>query len=70
MHNLDLSKARTEEPVVKGRDFKSRDKKQDLSKQVDTDAEKGKIKRETTKLESSYDDWFLTLFNLELRNKD
>lgn len=56
MHDLDLSKTRTEEPVIKGRNFKAREKKQDTGKVIDTEVEKGKIKRETTKLESSYDD--------------
>jgi hypothetical protein len=52
---MDLSKTRVTEPIIKGRNYKPRDKKRDFSKEVSPDKEKGKIKRQSTKLESSYD---------------
>lgn len=54
--NMDLSKTRVTEPIIKGRGYKAREKRQDFSKEVSPEKEKGKIKRESTKLETSYDD--------------
>jgi hypothetical protein len=48
---MDLSKTRVTEPVIKGRDYKPREKRVDFSKEVSADKEKGKIKRESTKLD-------------------
>lgn len=53
---MDLSKTRVTEPIIKGRDFKSREKRQEIQKEVSPEKEKGKIKRESTKLEASYED--------------
>ncbi len=53
---LDLSKNRVEEPIIKGKNYKPRDKKADHGKDLSIEREKGKAKRESTKLEASYDD--------------
>jgi hypothetical protein len=53
---LELSKNRVTEPIIKGKDYKSRDVRGDKVKEVNPEKEKGKIKRETSKLEASYDD--------------
>lgn len=55
--NMDLSKTKVTEPIIKGRGYKSREKKHEAGKEVSPEKEKGKIKRESTKLEASYDDW-------------
>lgn len=52
---MELSKTRVTEPIIKGRDYKSRDKKQEISKEVSPEKEKGKIKRESTKLDDKYE---------------
>ena len=54
--NMDLSKTRVTEPIIKGRGYKAREKRQDYSKEVSPEKEKGKVKRESTKLEASYDE--------------
>lgn len=53
---LDLSKARVTEPIIKGRGYKPREKKMDSGKEISPEKEKGKIKRESTKLEAKYDE--------------
>ena len=53
---LDLSKTRVTEPIIKGRGFKPREKKMDAAKEISPEKEKGKIKRDTTKLEAKYED--------------
>lgn len=53
--SLDLSKTKVTEPIVKGRDFKPREKRTDTQKQISPEKEKGKIKRESTKLDAKYD---------------
>ena len=53
--HLDLSKNRVTEPIIKGRDYKSREKKMEGTKEVSEEREKGKIKRGSSKLEESYD---------------
>lgn len=55
IHHMDLSKNRVTEPIIKGKNYKSRDKKMESVKEVSPDKEKGKIKRGTTKLEEKYD---------------
>ncbi len=52
---LGLTKTRVTEPIIKGRDYKSREKKVDLGKEGNVDKDKGKIKRESKKLEESYE---------------
>jgi hypothetical protein len=52
---MDLSKTRVTEPIIKGRDYKAREKKIEQSREVSPEKEKGKIKRESTKLEETYD---------------
>jgi ribosomal protein L19 len=54
--SLDLSKARITEPIIKGRGYKPREKKMEAAKEVTSEKEKGRIKRESTKLEASYDE--------------
>ena len=56
IHHLDLSKTRVEEPIIKGRDYKAREKKFEAAKEANPEREKGKARRESSKLESSYDD--------------
>lgn len=53
---LDLSKTRVSEPIVKGRNYKSREIKTEGRKEVNPEREKGKVKRESIQLETSYDD--------------
>ena len=43
--NLDLSKNRVSEPIIKGRNYKTREIKKDTRKEVNPEKEKGKIKR-------------------------
>ena len=52
---LGLSKTRVTEPIIKGRDYKPREKKVDLGKEGNVDKDKGKIKRESKKLDESYE---------------
>lgn len=52
---MELSKTRVTEPIIKGRDFKSREKKVEVGREVSPDKEKGKIKRESTKLDDKYE---------------
>ena len=52
---MDLSKTRVTEPIIKGRNYKAREKKIEQQREVSPEKEKGKIKRESTKLEGSYD---------------
>lgn len=52
---MDLSKSRTMEPIIKGKNFKSREAKRMPSKETRLDSDKGKIKRETSKLEDKYE---------------
>lgn len=54
--SLDLSKTRVTEPIIKGRGFKPREKRMDAAKEVSPEKEKGKIKRDSTKLDAKYDD--------------
>lgn len=54
---LELSKNKVEEPIIKGRDYKSREKRHEAKREVSPDKEKGKAKRESSKLEASYDWW-------------
>lgn len=54
--NMDLSKTRVTEPIIKGRDYKPRERKRQAGKEVSAEKEKGKINRESAKLEPSYDD--------------
>lgn len=61
IHDMDLSKTRVEEPIVKGRDYKAREKKVEQEKVENPEREKGKARRESTKLESAYDDWMVSL---------
>ena len=59
MNNLregDLSKNKCQEPIIKGRNFKPRDKKAETSKEQVAEKDKGKAKRDSVKLESSYTD--------------
>jgi hypothetical protein len=51
-----LSKTSVTEPIIHGRDYKPREKRQQSGKELDSDKERGKARRETTKLEKSYDD--------------
>lgn len=53
--DMDLSKSRTMEPIIKGKNFKSREAKRMPSKETRLDSDKGKIKRETSKLEDKYE---------------
>jgi len=53
--HLDLSKNRVTEPIIKGRDYKPREKHHKGAKEISEEKEKGKIKRGTSKLEESYD---------------
>lgn len=53
--HLGLSKNKTTEPIIKGRNFKSREQKKEHRQEVSPDKEKGKIKRDSTKLEGKYD---------------
>ena len=53
---LELSKTRVTEPIIKGRDYKPREKRQDAQREISPEKEKGKIKRDSTKLEAAYDD--------------
>jgi hypothetical protein len=53
--DLDLSKTRVTEPIIKGRDYKPRDRRQEQSREVSPERERGKAKRQSTKLEGSYD---------------
>ena len=57
---LELSKTRVTEPIIKGRDYKPREKRQDAQREISPEKEKGKIKRDSTKLEAAYDDWGTT----------
>ena len=52
---MELSKTRVTEPIIKGRDYKAREKKIETGKEVSPDKEKGKIKRESTKLDEKYE---------------
>jgi hypothetical protein len=52
---MDLSKNRVTEPIIKGRDYKAREKKIESAKEVSEEKDKGKIKRGTSKLEEKYD---------------
>jgi ribosomal protein L19 len=52
---MGLSKTRITEPIIKGRDYKPREKKVEVSREVSPDKEKGKIKRESTKLDDKYE---------------
>lgn len=54
--NLDLSKTRIIEPIIKGKNYKSREVKHEGKKEVNPEKEKGKVKRESVKLEPTYDD--------------
>jgi len=53
---LGLNKNRLMEPVIKGRNFKVRGTKVVARKVSHRITEKGKIKKETVKLETKYDD--------------
>lgn len=53
---MDLSKTRVTEPIIKGRNYKPREKRMEGAKEVSTEKEKGKIKRESTKLDASYEE--------------
>lgn len=54
--DLDLSKTRLTEPIIRGRNYKPRDRRSDSFSSATSDKEKGKVRRGTTKLEASYDD--------------
>jgi ribosomal protein L19 len=54
--SLDLSKTRITEPIIKGRGYKPREKKMEAAKEVSAEREKGKIKRDSTKLDASYEE--------------
>lgn len=53
---MEMSKTKVTEPIIKGRGYKARDKKVEPLREVSPDKEKGKIKRETSKLEASYEE--------------
>ena len=53
--DLDFSKNKVSEPIIKGKNFKPREKKQEGKGTISPEREKGKIKRESTKLETTYD---------------
>lgn len=53
---MELSKTRVTEPIVKGRGYKPREKRMEFSKEVSPEKERGKIKRESTKLDASYEE--------------
>lgn len=52
---LDLSKSRTTEPIIKGKNFKSREAKRMPSKEGRLDQDRGKIRRNSAKLEDKYE---------------
>lgn len=73
--HLELSKNRLQEPIIYGKGYKPRTTKVEVKKEVNPEKEKGKAKRESVKLESSYDDWLLsppltnlTFINLNTQN--
>lgn len=52
---LDLSRTRTMEPIIKGKNYKARESKKHVVKEHSLDTHKGKIKRESVKLEDKYE---------------
>ena len=52
---MDLSKTKVTEPIIKGRNYKAREKKIEQHREISQEKEKGKIKRESSKLEGAYD---------------
>lgn len=54
--DLDLPKNKVVEPIIKGRDYKARDKRQEKKFTASAEREKGKIKRDSTKMEEPYKD--------------
>ena len=56
LHEADFSKNRCYEPIIKGRNYKVRDKKVDIGKGSNLEKERGKGKRESSKLEAAYKD--------------
>lgn len=52
---MDLSKSRTMEPIIKGKGFKSREAKRMPTKGASEGTDRGKIKRESAKLEEKYE---------------
>ena len=55
---MELSKTRVTEPIIKGRDYKAREKKVEVAKEASPEKEKGKIRRESTKLDEKYE-WYI-----------
>ncbi len=53
--DLDLSKTKVTEPIVKGKDYKPREQKAHANKEFSADREKGKIRRQSAQLEEKYD---------------
>ena len=53
---LDLTKTRLQEPIIKGSNYKPRVTHKDQKKEINPEKDKGKAKRESVKLEPSYDD--------------
>jgi hypothetical protein len=60
---LGLSKTRLTEPIIRGRNYKPRERRSESASSAHSEKEKGKIRRETTKLEASYDDWYWLKWN-------
>ena len=54
--HLDLSKNRTQEPIIHGSGYKPRETRTDQKKEVNTEKDKGKARRGSIQLEPSYDD--------------
>lgn len=53
--DLDLSKNKTTEPIIKGRDYKSRERKHESIRDLSADRDRGKIKRGSAKLDEAYE---------------
>ena len=53
--DLDLSKTKTTEPVIKGRNYKAREKRVEPARDLSQDRDRGKIKRGSSKLDETYE---------------
>lgn len=52
---MDLSRSRTTEPIIKGKNYKARESKRVIQKVTSPDSDKGKIRRESSKLDKGYE---------------